>query len=66
MAEAIPVMVKSELVSEIEIIHIANLPGDLFPSTGGAGTKWIIAIGSIITIITAVLLITKKKMSIYE
>lgn len=66
LAEAIPVMVKSELVSEIEIIHIANSPGDLFPSTGGSGTKWIIAIGSIITIITAVLLITKKKMSIYE
>ncbi|MBR4878510.1 MAG: LPXTG cell wall anchor domain-containing protein [Clostridia bacterium] len=36
------------------------------PSTGGEGTMRMITIGSIVAIAFAVLLITNKKMSVYQ
>lgn len=64
--EAIPVTVKSNLVSTTEVLYIPNTPGSILPETGGAGTKWMIAIGSVVAMCTAVLLITEKKMSVYR
>ncbi|MBQ1250496.1 MAG: LPXTG cell wall anchor domain-containing protein, partial [Clostridia bacterium] len=64
--EAIPVTVKSNLVSTTEVLYIPNTPGSILPETGGAGTKWMIAIGSVVAMCTAALLITEKKMSVYR
>lgn len=64
--ESIQVTVKSNLVSDAEVLYVANYPGKPLPETGSVGTKWMIAIGSTITLITAVLLVTKKKMSVYK
>lgn len=63
---AIPVIVKSKLVSDAEVLYIANSPGNILPATGGTGTTLMIWIGSVTAIVAAVLLVTKKKMSIYE
>ena len=66
LAEAVLVTVKSNLISDAEVLNIANYPGEILPETGGTGTAWMIGIGSIIAIITAILLITEKKMKNYE
>ena len=64
--DPILVTVKSDLVSEQEVLYIANYPGEELPETGGIGTGWMIAIGGILTVITVVLLVTKKRMRVYE
>ncbi|MBO5913810.1 MAG: LPXTG cell wall anchor domain-containing protein, partial [Clostridia bacterium] len=64
--DPILVTVKSDLVSEQEVLYIANYPGEELPETGGIGTGWMIAIGGTLTAITVVLLITKKRMRVYE
>ncbi|MBQ5742727.1 MAG: hypothetical protein IIV79_00865, partial [Clostridia bacterium] len=64
--EAVLVTVKSQLISDAEVLNIANYPGEILPGTGGAGIAWMIWIGSAIAIITAILLITEKKMKNYN
>ncbi|MBO5973371.1 MAG: LPXTG cell wall anchor domain-containing protein, partial [Clostridia bacterium] len=66
LAEAVTVTVTSDLLSETDIVYIANYPGELLPSTGGRGTKWIFIIGGAITAIAALLLINERKMRFYE
>ncbi|MEE1325876.1 MAG: LPXTG cell wall anchor domain-containing protein, partial [Streptococcus sp.] len=41
---------------------IVNRKGSLLPSTGGMGTTILYVIGSILVLVAAVLLITKKRM----
>ena len=53
----------SFLVSEIEVV---NNKGIELPSTGGEGTMLLVTIGTMIAMAFAVLLITHKKMSVYE
>ena len=45
------------------VVH--NSKGVVLPSTGGAGTFWLITIGTLMAIGFAVFLITNKKMSVY-
>ena len=45
------------------VVH--NSKGVVLPSTGGTGTVWLVAIGSLLAIGFAVFLITHKKMSVY-
>ncbi|MBR5284359.1 MAG: LPXTG cell wall anchor domain-containing protein [Clostridia bacterium] len=47
-------------------ITIINYQGSELPSTGGAGTVKMITIGTIVAIGFAVLLITQKKMTVYQ
>jgi LPXTG-motif cell wall-anchored protein len=49
-----------------EELNIANNKGVELPSTGGEGTMMMITIGTMIAMAFAVLLITQKKMSIYQ
>ena len=44
---------------------VRNSKGVELPSTGGNGTIWLIALGTMLTIAFAVFLITHKKMSVY-
>ncbi len=46
-------------------VTIGNSQGVELPSTGGAGTTMLIAIGSMMAIAFAIFLITHKKMSVY-
>ena len=46
--------------------NVGNNKGTQLPSTGGEGTKMLLMIGSFIAIIFAVLLITHKKMTVYQ
>ena len=48
------------------VLTIENNTGVELPSTGGKGTMMLIAIGSMVAMAFAVLLITHKKMSIYH
>ena len=50
-----------EIYEEIE-----NSTGLVLPSTGAAGTMWIIFGGAMLIIFAGVFMITRKKMSIYE
>jgi len=45
------------------VVEIPNEKGSLLPETGGAGTRWLMLSGSILTIGALVLLVTKKRMS---
>ena len=45
------------------VVH--NSKGVVLPSTGGAGTIWLITIGTLLAIGFAIFLITHKKMSVY-
>ena len=45
---------------------VLNSKGVTLPTTGAEGTMKLIATGSVITILCAVLLITQKKMSVYK
>ncbi|MBR5266167.1 MAG: LPXTG cell wall anchor domain-containing protein, partial [Clostridia bacterium] len=47
-------------------VTVENSKGIELPSTGGEGTMRMITIGSIVAIAFAVLLITNKKMSVYQ
>ena len=53
------------VVSNAEL-NIANNSGVELPSTGGKGTMMLITFGSIVAMAFAVLMITQKKMSIYN
>ena len=64
--EAVIVTVSSSEMTSINTVQIANQRGNILPETGAEGTRMLITIGSIITVSAAVLLITKKRMSIYE
>ena len=44
---------------------VENSKGVELPSTGGEGTFWLITIGTLLTIVFAVFLITNKKMTAY-
>ena len=63
---------KDENSSEIKYTYVVtettveNSKGIELPSTGGEGTMRMITIGSIVAIAFAVLLITNKKMSVYQ
>lgn len=47
-------------------VNIENLSGVELPSTGGKGTMMMITIGTMVAMAFAVLMITQKKMSIYQ
>ena len=47
-------------------VTVHNSRGKELPSTGGEGTMMLIGIGTFLTMAFAVLMITRKKMSIYE
>lgn len=64
--EAVSVNVVSSALTTITAVEIANKRGSILPETGGVGTAWCWAIGSVMTMTTVVLLITRKRMSIYE
>lgn len=63
--EAVSVTVVSSVLSQ-NTVEIGNQMGSILPETGAEGTRRLITIGSIVTVTAAVLLITKKRMSIYE
>lgn len=52
----------------LDLTHmvVLNSKGEALPATGGAGTFWLITIGSLLAIAFAVFLITHKKMSVYK
>ena len=76
LAEAIAVVVSGDINNTEKIkdtytvnnekLDIENNTGMELPSTGGKGTMMLIAIGSMVAMAFAVLLITHKKMSIYH
>ncbi|MBR5472478.1 MAG: isopeptide-forming domain-containing fimbrial protein [Clostridia bacterium] len=45
---------------------IVNRTGPILPETGAMGTVALISVGSILVIVAAVFMITRKKMSVYE
>ena len=45
---------------------IANHKGVVLPETGAQGTMMLIAVGSVLVVLAAVFMVTRKKMSIYE
>lgn len=45
---------------------VTNLTGTVLPSTGAKGTMMLIGGGSVLIVLAAVFMITRKKMSIYE
>lgn len=47
-------------------VTVINNSGSPLPSTGGAGTVWMITIGTLLAIGFAIFLITHKKMSVYN
>ena len=51
---------------DINSVKVENSKGVELPSTGGKGTMMLITFGTIVAMAFAVLLITHKKMSIYE
>ena len=55
----------TEHVYDLTHIVVHNSQGKVLPATGGEGTFWLIAIGSLLAIGFAVFLITHKKMSVY-
>ena len=57
--------VHTEKVFDLTHTVVHNSKGVELPSTGGEGTMWLIAIGSLLAIGFAVFLITHKKMSVY-
>lgn len=46
--------------------EIANYTGTVLPSTGAKGTFMLITAGTVLVVLAAVFMITRKKMSIYE
>lgn len=64
--EAVSVTVIPNAMESVALAEIPNRRGTFLPETGAAGTKWLIIIGSAVTLSAAVLLVTRKRMSIYE
>lgn len=67
LTETIEVDVNSEEESDVSVsitAPVENLSGTTLPSTGGMGTTVFYALGSILLLGAAVLLITKKRMSV--
>lgn len=64
--EAVSINVISSAVASPEVYYISNVAGVLLPETGSTGTGTFIFIGSLIAGVAAILLITKKRMSVYE
>ena len=54
-----------EVNYSLSTVIVQNSKGEELPSTGGAGTFWLITIGTLLAIGFAVFLITHKKMSVY-
>ena len=52
----------SSVMTNVEPVKIANMPGNELPETGGMGTGIFVMTGSLLTMAAAVLLITKKRM----
>lgn len=46
--------------------NVENFKGVVLPQTGAKGTFWLIGGGSVLAILAAVFMITRKKMSVYE
>ena len=46
--------------------NVANHKGAILPETGAEGTFMLIALGTVLVVVAAVFMITRKKMSIYE
>ena len=57
---------KEHIYTKVESQPVTNNKGVELPSTGGEGTAMLITIGSIIAMAFAILLITHKKMSVYQ
>ena len=57
--------VHTEKIYDLTHTVVHNSKGVELPSTGGQGTIWLIAIGTLLAIGFAVFLITHKKMSVY-
>ena len=55
-------------VAETGIItaDINNSTGTILPSTGAAGTMWLIIGGTVLVVLAGVFMITRKKMSVFE
>jgi LPXTG-motif cell wall-anchored protein len=45
---------------------VVNNTGTVLPETGGMGTMWLIFGGAMLVILAGVVMITRKKMSVYE
>ena len=57
---------ETHVYKKVVNVPVTNSKGAELPSTGGEGTVKMIAIGTVIAMAFAVLLITHKKMSIYQ
>ena len=58
--------IHSEIIYQLTSTVVHNSKGVELPSTGGEGTMMLITIGTVIAMAFAVLLITHKKMTIYN
>lgn len=66
LEEAVSVSVTSSVMTEVTTIRIANQRGHLLPETGGEGREWFWRTGVILMAGAGVLLVTKRRMRIYE
>ena len=64
--QAVAVTVVSNEITPVTAVEIPNQRGSILPETGAEGTKWFILIGSTVCVVAVVLLIVKKRMSVYE
>lgn len=53
-------------MGEAQPIRIPNQQKTLMPETDGVGTIWFRTTGSVMVITAAILLVAKKRMSVYE
>lgn len=58
----VPVTVYSNLMTNVAPVEIPNERGSILPETGGIGTAGFLLIGGLLAVVTAVLLVTKKRM----
>ena len=66
LEEAVSVTVQPKEMTEVTIVEIPNQRGHILPETGAEGAKWFMLIGGIVVFAAAILLVTKKRMSVYE
>ena len=64
--EAVSVMVLSDATSTVATAEIPNRRGTILPETGAEGTKWMMTIGMILIFGSAIVLVARKLMSVYE